>query len=48
MKTYEYKCVFICGLGESTSMRLTEYGRQGWELVTVNWCWHYLRRVKES
>ena len=33
MKKYEYKCVFIGGLGKRTTMRLNEYGRDGWELV---------------
>jgi hypothetical protein len=36
MKLYEYKCVFICGLGEATTRRLDEYGRDGWELLAVN------------
>jgi len=44
MKKYEYKCVFIGGLGKSTSRRLSEYGREGWELVCVWWAWHYLKR----
>ncbi|MCL2351094.1 MAG: hypothetical protein FWC55_01035 [Firmicutes bacterium] len=44
MKKYEYKCVFIGGLGGSTSRRLSEYGRDGWELVCVWWAWHYLKR----
>ena len=48
MKTYEYKCVFICALGETTTRRLNEYGREGWELVAVNWCWHYLKRAVEK
>lgn len=42
MKLYEYKCVFICGLGETTGRRLNEYGMAGWELVAVNRCWHYI------
>lgn len=44
MQKYEYKCVCILGLGEATSRALTTYGEQGWELVTVWWAWHYLRR----
>jgi hypothetical protein len=32
MKKYEYKCVFIGGLGEKTTRVLTQYGQQGWEL----------------
>ncbi|HOB89375.1 MAG: hypothetical protein QM391_08250 [Bacillota bacterium] len=44
MKKYEYKCVHILGFGETTGRILTEYGRQGWELVCVWGIWHYLRR----
>ena len=44
MKKYEYKCVLILGLGESTSQKLNVYGREGWELVCVYWAWHYLKR----
>ena len=35
MNKYEYKCVHILGFGETTGRILTEYGRQGWELVCV-------------
>ncbi|GHU44192.1 hypothetical protein FACS1894111_11060 [Clostridia bacterium] len=45
MKTYEYKCVFISGLGEKTARTLNHYGKDGWELVCVVWCWHYLKRT---
>jgi hypothetical protein len=48
LKLYEYKCVFICGLGETTTRRLNEYGRDGWELVAVHWCWHYFKRDVEK
>lgn len=41
---YEYKCILIWGLGEKTSRVLNEYAQQGWELVTVVWAWHYLKR----
>ncbi len=44
LKQYEYKCVFIWGLGEATTRRLNEYGLEGWELVEVVWCWHYFKR----
>lgn len=44
MQKYEYKCLLILGLGEATTRRLNEYGLQGWELVAVWWCWHYLKR----
>jgi hypothetical protein len=44
LKQYEYKCVFIWGTGEPTTMRLNDYGREGWELVEVVWCWHYFKR----
>lgn len=45
MKKFEYKCVLIWGLSETTTSRLNEYGRDGWELVAVVWGWHYLKRV---
>ena len=32
------------GLGEKTTRVMTEYGRDGWELVAVTWCWHYFKR----
>ncbi len=44
MTQYEYKCVLIFGFGEATTRRLNEYGREGWELVEVVWCWHYFKR----
>lgn len=44
MKRFEYKCVWIFGLGEKTSRVLNEYGRDGWELVCVVGAWHYLKR----
>jgi hypothetical protein len=40
--------VFIWGLGEATTRKLNEYGREGWELVEVVWCWHYFKRVIEE
>jgi len=46
MKFYEYKCVFIYGMGKATTRRLNEYGKEGWELVAVTWGWHYFKRVK--
>jgi hypothetical protein len=45
MPKFEYKCIFIWGGGEKTSRVLTEYGREGWELVCTYWCWHYMKRV---
>jgi hypothetical protein len=45
LKKYEYKCVFIAGLGEKTTRILNDYGRDGWELVCVVWSWHYLKRA---
>jgi len=42
---YEYKCVFILGLGEKTTRILNSYGQEGWELVSVNWAWHYFKRA---
>ena len=47
MKKYEYKCVFIFGLGEKTTRILNSYGREGWELVSTWWAWHYFQRVIE-
>lgn len=44
MKKFEYKCVLILGLGEKTTRVLNEYGQNGWELVSTNWAWHYLKR----
>lgn len=44
MKKYEYKCIFIAGLGERTSRILNLYGKEGWELVTTWWSWHYFKR----
>jgi hypothetical protein len=44
MTRFEYKCICIFGAGESTSRVLNEYGRDGWELVTTCFCWHYLKR----
>jgi len=44
METFEYRCVFIWGWGEKTTRVMTEYGRDGWELVAVTWCWHYFKR----
>jgi hypothetical protein len=44
MTRFEYKCIFIWGGGEKTSRVLTEYGREGWELVCTYWCWHYMKR----
>jgi len=44
LKKFEYKCVLILSLGESTTRRLNEYGREGWELVEVVWGWHYFKR----
>ena len=44
MQMYEYKCVLILGLGETTTRILNSYGREGWELVEVVWAWHYFKR----
>ena len=37
MNKCEYKCVFIAGLEEKRTRILNEYGREGWELVSVFW-----------
>lgn len=44
MKKFEYKCVFIIGLGDKTTRVMNEYGSQGWEFVNSSWCWHYFKR----
>ena len=44
MEKYEYKCVFIFGLGGVTTRRLNEFGKDGWALVCVWGFWHYLKR----
>lgn len=44
MKKFEYKCVCIIGAGLRTSAVLDRYGREGWELVTTCWIWHYFKR----
>ena len=44
MEQFEYKCVFIWGGGYRTTRILNEYGREGWELVGVNFSWFYLKR----
>lgn len=44
MQKFEYKCVFIWGWSQKTSKILTEYGKDGWELVAVNWVWFYFKR----
>ena len=44
MKKYEYKCVYILGAGQKTTSILNEYGRDGWELVSTWWIWHYFMR----
>ncbi len=46
MGKYEYKCVAICGLGDRTTRKLNEYGKEGWELVGNSWIWHYFKRKK--
>lgn len=45
MRTYEYKCVYIWGMGRATTQQLNEYGKEGWELVEVVWSWHYFKRA---
>ncbi len=47
MMRFEYKCIFIWGGGEKTSRVLNGYGKEGWELVCVVWCWHYMKRPLE-
>jgi hypothetical protein len=44
MPRFEYKCVFIWGFAQKTTEILNSLGREGWELVAVNWTWFYFRR----
>jgi hypothetical protein len=44
MTRFEYKCIWIFCPGEHTGWILNEYGRDGWELVTTCFFWHYLKR----
>lgn len=44
MEKYEYKCVCILGGGKRTTRKLNEFGKEGWELVTVVFIWHYFKR----
>ncbi|MFT4307953.1 MAG: DUF4177 domain-containing protein [Candidatus Woesearchaeota archaeon] len=46
MNTYEYRCIAIIGSGEKTARILNRYGNEGWELVSVVWIWHYLKRAR--
>lgn len=43
-KKFEYKCAAIIGFGNRTTKILNKYGRDGWELVAVEWIWHYFKR----
>jgi hypothetical protein len=47
MNKFEYRCLFIWGGGRRTSQVLNEYGKEGWELVSIWWCWHYFKRPLE-
>ncbi len=44
MKRFEYKCVWIAGMGETTTRILNSYGQEGWELVETCLMWHYFKR----
>ncbi|MFZ5643837.1 MAG: hypothetical protein ACOY46_09635 [Bacillota bacterium] len=44
MQKFEYKCILILGGGNRTTRLLNEYGREGSELVSVVWAWHYFKR----
>jgi hypothetical protein len=44
MERFEYKCVLILGGGQKTTRVLNEFGREGWELVSAWWAWHWLKR----
>jgi hypothetical protein len=47
MQKFEYKCVAIWGFAASTTAKLNEYGKEGWELVEVWAIWHYFKRPIE-
>jgi hypothetical protein len=47
MKKFEYKAVMIWGAERKTTKRLNELGEEGWELVSSNWIWFYLKREKQ-
>ena len=44
MKKYEYKCICIIGGGVKITEKLNELGKEGWELVSNCWIWHYFKR----
>jgi hypothetical protein len=44
MKKWEYVCVSISSGAEKTTLKLNEYGKDGWELVSVHGDWHYFKR----
>ena len=41
MKKWEYKCVFIAGTDARIEKILNDYGKDGWELVCINFIWSY-------
>ena len=43
MTKFEYKCVCIYGKWRTTRV-LNHYGKEGWELVTTRFTWHYFKR----
>ena len=48
MQQYEYKAILIIGGGKKTSELLTKYGKEGWELISVNWIWFYFKRLLQK
>jgi hypothetical protein len=46
MQRFEYKCLSIGGGAEKTTRILDQWGKEGWELVSVNWVWFYFKREK--
>ena len=41
VKKWEYKCVFIAGTDARIEKILNDYGKDGWELVCINFIWSY-------
>ena len=49
MRKWEYKIAFIAGTDGMITRRLNGYGREGWELVCVDFIWWYYfkREIRE-
>ncbi len=44
LKKFEYRCVWILALGNTTTRVLNSYGAEGWELVSAWGPWFYFKR----